>query len=77
MAKKKKTIAPPAKTKKIIVPLGWTMPYHLEFEVCEMQGDTFTVIEHTCGDVPDIYYTGFPSRRDAEKFVLAQPEPWE
>ena len=38
---------------------------------------TFTVVEYTAGDAPTLKYTGFPNRREAEKFVLAQPYPWE
>lgn len=66
-------------TKKIIVvPLGKTGPAHLEFEVREEADGTFTVVDHTIGArVPDIKYTGFPTRKDAERFVLAQPECWE
>jgi hypothetical protein len=62
----------------IVVPLEKTGPAHLEFEVREEADGTFTVVDHTTGDmVPEIKYTGFPTRRDAERFVLAQPECWE
>jgi hypothetical protein len=62
----------------IVVPLEKTGPAHLEFEVREEANGTFTVVDHTTGDtVPEIKYTGFPTRRDAERFVLAQPECWE
>lgn len=61
----------------IVVPLEKTGPAHLEFEVREEDG-TFTVVDHTTGaQVPVIMYTGFPTRKDAERFVMAQPECWE
>ena len=63
---------------RIVIPLGKTVPAHLEFEVTGEAGGTFTVIERTAGPlVPDLHYTGFPDRRTAEQFVLAQPEVWE
>lgn len=62
----------------IVVPFEITGPAHLEFEVQEEENGTFTVVDHTMGvSVPEIRYTGFPTRDDAEKFVLAQPEFWE
>lgn len=62
----------------LVVPLGHIVPEHLEFEVEEEEDGTFTVIDHTAGPlIPNVYYTGFPSRKEAEKFVLAQPESWE
>ena len=61
----------------IEVPLGKVSPNHLEFRVQEEADGTFTVVEHTCGDAPVLKYTGFPNRKEAEKFVLAQPYPWE
>jgi len=48
---------------------------HLEFEVSEDFDGTFRVIDHLCGG--KIIYAGFPTREDAEKFVLSQPECWE
>lgn len=62
----------------ITVPFERTGPAHLEFEVREEGDGTFTVVDHTAGEsVPEIRYTGFPERSDAERFVLAQPECWE
>lgn len=46
---------------------------HLEFSVKERSDGTFAVIEHLVGGVT-LTYTGFPSRREAERFVTAQPE---
>ena len=63
---------------RIAVPFEKIGPNHLEFEVKPENDGTFSVIDHTAGPlVPDVYYTGFPSRKEAEKFVLAQPECWE
>jgi hypothetical protein len=63
--------------RKITVPMGEIMPNHLEFEVLD-RGKTFSVLERVAGrDTPFVEYTGFPTREEAERFVLAQPEPWE
>ena len=63
---------------RIVIPLEKVIPAHLEFEVTEETDGTFTAVEHTAGPlVPDLCYTGFPSRKAAEQFVLAQPEAWE
>ena len=63
---------------RITVPYEKTMPNHLEFEVIEESDGTFSVLDHTAGVlVPEICYTGFPTRKLAEQFVLAQPECWE
>ncbi len=63
--------------RRIVVPMGEIVPNHLEFEVVE-RGRTFSVLERVAGrGTPFVEYTGFPSRDEAEKFVLAQPEPWE
>lgn len=60
------------------VPFDKIVPNHLEFEVREENDGTFSVVDHTTGPlVPNVIYTGFPSRKAAEKFVLAQPECWE
>ena len=62
----------------ISVPFEKIGPAHLEFEVREETDGTFTVVDHTAGPlVPDVVYTGFPNRKEAERFVLAQPECWE
>lgn len=62
----------------IVVPFEKTGPNHLEFEVRQENDGTFSVVDHTAGPlVPNIIYTGFPNRTEAEKFVLAQPECWE
>ena len=61
----------------ITVPIGTVAPTHLEFKVVGEADGTFTVVEYTAGDAPTLKYTGFPNRREAEKFVLAQPYPWE
>ena len=61
----------------ITVPIGTVAPNHIEFKVTEETDGTFTVVEYTAGDAPTLKYTGFPNRREAEKFVLAQPYPWE
>lgn len=63
--------------KTITVPLDEIQANHLEFEVKEERDGTFTVVEHTAGNAAKLEYTGFPSRHEAEKFVLAQPYPWE
>ena len=61
----------------IAVPFEKTGPAHIEFEVREEKDGTFTVVDHTTGAlVPEIRYTGFPTRKDAERFVMAQPECW-
>ena len=67
----------PTDKKTITVPLDEVQANHLEFEVREAVDGTFTVIEYTAGNAPELKYTGFPNRREAEKFVLAQPYPWE
>ena len=61
----------------IVVPIGTVAPNHLEFKVVGEADGTFTVVEYTAGGAPTLKYTGFPNRREAEKFVLAQPYPWE
>ena len=63
---------------RIVIPLEKVIPAHLEFVVTGEADGTFTVIERTAGPlVPDLHYTGFPDRKTAEQFVLAQPEVWE
>ena len=61
----------------ITVPIGTVAPNHIEFKVVGETDGTFTVVEYTAGDAPTLKYTGFPNRREAEKFVLAQSYPWE
>lgn len=61
----------------IVVPVGTVTPNHLEYKVVGEADGTFTVVEYTAGVAPIIKYAGFPNRREAEKFVLAQPYPWE
>ena len=62
----------------IAVPFDKIGPNHLEFEVREESDGTFSVVDHTTGPlVPNVIYTGFPGRKEAERFVLAQPEFWE
>lgn len=62
----------------IVVPFDDIGPNHLEFEVREESDGKFSVVDHTIGPlVPKVIYTGFPSRKEAEKFVLAQPDCWE
>ena len=60
--------------KTITVPIGRANESHLEFEVVPGRAGTYTVIDE-CGGFR-IMYVGFPNRKEAEKFVLAQPESW-
>lgn len=61
--------------KKLELDMDRIVRDRLEFDVCEHRGK-YAVTEHL-DDGTTIWYTGFPNRATAEKFVLAQPESWE
>lgn len=62
-------------SKKLELDMNQIVKSHLEFEVREHHGK-YAAVEHLA-DGTEIWYTGFPNRTAAEKFVLAQPESWE
>lgn len=62
-------------SKKIELDIARINANHLEFDVREHHGK-YAVTEHLA-DGTTIWYTGFPTRAAAERFVLAQPESWE
>lgn len=69
------TIATIHSAKELELDMDQIVKSHLEFEVRECRGK-FAVVEHLT-DGTEIWYTGFPTRATAEKFILAQPEFWE
>lgn len=62
--------------KEVVINMDSNAKMRLEFEVREDADGTYRVIEHfTSGG--RLIYAGFPNRREAEKFVLSQPDCWE
>lgn len=61
--------------KKLELDMDRILRTRLEFEVRE-HCNKYAVVELLV-DGTEIWYTGFPTRVSAEKFVLAQPKVWE
>lgn len=63
-------------SQEVVIHMDSNASKHLEYEVREDADGTYRVIDHfTSGG--RLIYAGFPNRREAEKFVLSQPECWE
>lgn len=62
--------------KEVVINMDSNAKMQLEFEVSEDNDGTYRVIEHFASG-GRLIYAGFPNRRDAEKFVLSQPDCWE
>lgn len=61
--------------KKLELDMYRIVKSHLEYEVREHRGK-YAVVERLADDT-EIWYTGFPNRITAERFITAQPDAWE
>lgn len=62
-------------SKKLELDMYQIVKSHLEFEVREHHGK-YAAVERLA-DGTEIWYTGFPNRTTAEKFIRTRPDSWK